>query len=162
MYFNGYLSQQQLLDLTSKAVDSDVVQIPRQLLGQGIFKPYWLGMPGAGSILDQFALDLATLNNTERLANGQVPLVQFLMNAASQLRLRGRPEADDFETIAHNIGNSTSGVPSLPNPQLLREVQQNEAIVGVDDMVDIGFLAAGIKVGQSVARITVPRFDSGT
>ncbi len=49
----------------------------------------------------------------------------------------------------------------MPNPQQLREIAQNEAIVGVDDMVDFNFLIRGINVGKSVARITVPRFDAG-
>ena len=87
--------------------------------------------------------------------------MQFLKNCASQLRLRGRAEADDFETVANSIANHTAGVPQSPNPQQLREITQNEAIVGVDDMVDFPFLAAGIEVGKSVARIVVPRFDNG-
>jgi V8-like Glu-specific endopeptidase len=161
MAFNGHLPQAQLNDLIAKAVDSDLLSGPRQLLGQGILRSFWLTFTVVGDPLTQFQLDLATLNNTERLANGEVPLVQFLKNAANQLRLRGRPEADDFEAIAQNIGNRTFGVPPMPNPQLLREVVQNEAIVGVDDMVDFAFLAKGIRVGQSVARIIVPRFEGG-
>jgi len=163
MTFNGYLTSSLLNDLSLKAVSSDLLQVPRQLLLQGIFKPFALNLPEPNFIskVDQFQLDLSNLNNTERLATGEVPLVQFLKNAAAQLRLRGKIEADDFETVAQDVGNHTAGVPSMPNPQNLREIKQNEAIVGIDDTVDYGFLAAGQKVGQSVARITVPRFENG-
>jgi V8-like Glu-specific endopeptidase len=163
MTFNGYLTPTQLTDLATRAVSSDLLQVPRQLLLQGIFRAFVFNLPTPNNIsqLDQFMLDLANLNNTERLATGEVPLVQFLRNAAAQLRLRGKVEADDFETVAQDVGNHTAGVPAMPNPQNLREIKQNEAIVGVDDTVDYGFLAAGQKVGQSVARITVPRFDNG-
>ncbi len=163
MAFNEYLSQPQQDDLTQKAIASDLLLLPRILLLQGIFRPFALALhtPPGGDPVTQFQLDLSTLSQTERLADGTVPLVQFLKNCASQLRLRGRPEADDFEAVANSIANHTAGISKLPNTQTLREITQNEAIVGVDDMVDFGFLAAGMKVGQSVARIVVPRFENG-
>jgi endonuclease G, mitochondrial len=160
--FTGYLSSSEISDLVLKAVSSGLVTVNRTLLLRGIFPPFALGLRNdAGNPIDQFALDLTNLNTTERLANGQVPLVQFLRNAADYLRLRGLPEADDFDRFANSIGNRTSGVPPLPDPAQLREVIHNEAIVGVNDMVDFPFLAGGVNVGKSIARIAVPRFDNG-
>lgn len=159
--FPGYLSASQVDDLVIKAVNSGLVDVPRNLLMQGILRAFVLTLTNANSTLDQFNLDLVNLNTTERLANGQVPLVQFLKNSASQLRLRGQPEADDFDALASSIGNHTTGVSQLPDPQKLPEVTRNEAIVGVNDMVDFNFLARGINVGKSVARIVVPRFENG-
>lgn len=161
MPFSGYLTQTQLNELTTKAVDSGLVDVPRSLLMQGILRSFVLSLLVVNNPLDQFQLDLSTLNNTERLANGQIPLAQFLRNAANQLRLRGQPEADDFDALASSVGNFAAGVSQLPNPQQLREVVQNEAIVGVDDMVAIRFLERGVVVGKSVARIVVPRFENG-
>jgi hypothetical protein len=43
----------------------------------------------------------------------------------------------------------------------LPEIVQNQAIIGRDDMVAFGFLAGGVAVGKSVARILVPRFENG-
>lgn len=161
MAFKGYLTQNEIRDLVKKAVSSGLVEIDRRLRLQGIFKPFLLGLTLDNIPIDQFQLDLVSLNETERLANGEVPLVQFLRNAATQLRLRGLPEAEDFEKLANSIGNRTAGVPPMPNPATLPEVVRNEAIVGVDDMVDFPFLADGAQVGRSVARIIVPRFENG-
>jgi hypothetical protein len=112
-------------------------------------------------MVDRFNLYLVRLNDTERLADGQVPVVQFLRNSANYLRRQARPEAGDFERAANAVGNRTQGVKPLPNTAQLREVQRTEAIIGVDDMVDFSFLAAGIQVGGSVGRVVVPRFEDG-
>jgi len=161
MAFSEYLSPAEFRNLVTKAVSSGLVLVNRNLLLQGIFNSFVLGLTIERNLLDQFQLDLVTLNTTERLADGQVPLVQFLRNAANQLRLRGRPEAEDFERATNSIGNNTRGVPNLPDPKQLPEVVRNEAIVGVDDMVDFPFLAGGVQAGRSVARIIVPRFENG-
>jgi len=159
--FSGYLSVNEINELVSDAVDADLVTANRTLLLQGIFRPFALGLPRDNDVLTQFNLDLVRLNYTERLANGQVPLIEFLHNCATYLKLRGRSEAERFEAVANLIQNRVQGVDNLPNPATLREVKNNEAIIGVDDMLDFRFLATGTQVGLSVARISVPRFDSG-
>lgn len=162
MSFPGYLSPTEINDLVNKAVDSDLVLANRAILLLGIYKPFALGLPDTEpNVVDRFNLYLVRLNETERLADGQVPVVQFLQNSANYLRRQGKPEAEEFERAANTIGNHTEGVKSLPDPKQLREVQTQEAIVGVNDMVDFSFLAAGIKVGASVGRVVVPRFENG-
>jgi endonuclease G len=162
MSFPGYLSPNEINDLMNRAVDSELVLANRAILMQGIYKPFALGLPDNDpNMVNRFNLYLVKLNETERLADGQVPVVQFLRNSANYLRRQGQPAAEDFERATNAIGNRTGGVKALPNPAQLREVQRNEAIVGVDDMVDFSFLAAGIKVGDSVGRVVVPRFENG-
>jgi len=159
--FPGYLSPAEIAQLVAKAIDADLITLGRPMLLQGIIRTFALGLRRIDNELDQFQLDLIKLNETERLADGQIPLVQFLRNAATQLRLRGRGEAEEFERAALSVSNRARGVPKLPDPRQLPEVQKQEAIVDVDDMVDYPFLAAGVAVGRSVARIVVPRFDNG-
>jgi len=162
MSFRGYLSPNEINDLVNKAVDADLVLANRAILLQGIYRPFALALPDTEpDLVGRFNLYLVKLNETERLADGQVPVVQFLRNSANYLRRQGRPEADDFELAASAVGNRTGGVKPLPDPSQLREVQQREAIIGIDDMVDFSFLAAGIKVGRSVGRVVVPRFENG-
>jgi hypothetical protein len=151
MSFNGYLTPVVVGALVQKAISSDLVLLSRSILLQGIDRGFVFGLTVVGNPLDQFQLDLIALNNTERLASGQVPLVQFLRNAASQLRLRGLAEAEDFECVANSIGNLTTGVPKLPDPAQLPELIANEAIVGVDDTVDFAFLA-GVCRSESLSR----------
>jgi|SRR5579859_5061095 len=159
MAFAGYLNNAELRELTEAAKESDLLELERPLLLQGIYKGFIFGLTRSPIPLNQFLLDLNALNFVERLENGEVPLVQFLQNAATQLRLRGRTEAEIFEKTANRIGNRTRGVTNLPDPAQLPEVTKNEAIIGSDDTVDFTFLAAGTAVGRSVARVLVPRFE---
>lgn len=161
MSFGGYLSTPQLNTLAAAARDSDLIEIDRRLHLQGIFRGFASGMQRNANPLDQFQLDLNALNSVERLENGEVPLVQFLENAAAQLKLRGRAEADLFERTANLVSNRARGVKDLPNTATLPEVTRNEAIIGVDDTVDFAFLAGGTAVGKSVARVVVPRYENG-
>ncbi len=161
MAFPGHLSPAEIEALVGKAIDSDLLLIDRALLLQGILRTFVLGLRDDGDPLTRFSRDLVKINEVERLVDGQVPIVQFLRNCGAQLRFRGRSEAEDFDRAASRIGNDCQGVPPLPATATLPEVVRNEAIVGVDDMVDFPFLQAGSKVGRSVALLSVPRFENG-
>jgi len=161
MLFKGYLTVNELQDITLAAVDSGLIELDRSLRLQGISKPFALGLKRESNPLDQFQLDLGTINDVERLDGGQVPLLRLLENSAYQAKLRGRKEAEVFERLANLVGNRARGIPRLPEPAQLPEVTRKEAIIGIDDMVDFPFLAAGAEAGRSVARITVPRFENG-
>jgi endonuclease G len=164
MSFPGYLTAEPLNALLQKAIDSGLVEAEREIYLNGIYRSYALALPepATRNRLNQFSFDLIAINRAERLVDGQVPIVQFLKNCASWLRIRGLPGADDFEREANAIANRSGGVQRLPDPAAIREITQNEAIIGVDDMVDFPFLAAGAQVGRSVARILVPRFENDT
>ena len=161
MPFTGYLTPSQIQTLVITAIASDLISVNRSLLLQGILKAYAQGLKKENDDTTQFNLDLVRINETERLADGQAPIVQYLRNCAFQLRIRGRADAAEFEQFASDIGNRVAGLAALPPVAGLREVTRNEAIVGVNDMVNIGFLAAGAAAAKSVARIRVPRFDAG-
>jgi endonuclease G len=159
--FQGYLSNIDVRELKAAAVDSGLLLIPRALLLNGLPPAYAAGIPYQPAPLDQFGLDLVHINGTERLANGVVPLVVFLENIAAELRLRQQPLAATFEEKLARVSNRAGGVPPLPQPAALPEIIANEAIIGDDDMVDVAFLARGIEIAGTVARIRVPRFENG-
>jgi endonuclease G, mitochondrial len=157
----SYLCQQEVQSLVKAAVDSDLLDTDRRLLHAGIYKPFRSNLVTSASPRDQFMLDLVKFNDVERLEDNSVPLAQFLQNAAALLRLSGRPEAELFERLANRIGNKVQGLGALPEPASLPEITRNEAIVHQDDMVRFDFLAEGVAVGRSVARLSVPRFQAG-
>jgi V8-like Glu-specific endopeptidase len=159
--FDYYLSPDEYNNLVEKAINGGLIGAPRDLLLNGIFKPFAFSLPRRGDDLTQFTSDLIEVNKVERLANGQVPLAIFLANCGSWLRHRGLQEGDDFERVANQIQQRVQGLPAFPNAATFREVQTKEAIIGSDDMVDVGFLARGALTGKSVAKIEVPRFDDG-
>jgi endonuclease G len=111
--------------------------------------------------LTQFQLDLNRMNSVEQLVNSDVPLIIYLKNIASQLAFRGRKEATVFDEVADQVSQRTSGVPILPEPKEQPEIVKNEAISGGGGMVGFNFLLRGNRVGKSVARILVPRFENG-
>lgn len=160
--FNGYLTMAEITTLVDAANASNLVSVPRALLLDGIPSSFVnTALPTDPSPLVQFQLDLAKTNRVERLADGIVPVVVLLQNAAFQLKLRGAPETAVFERTVNRIGNVTSGVPPLPDPTTLDEVVQKERIIGVDDSVDLVFLKGGLEIARAVALITVPRFENG-
>jgi len=161
MAFNGHLGNNTYQQLALIASEGDVLLIDRALRMTGIAPKVVGFLPIDPMPIQQFSIDLLRLNSIERLPTGEVPVVTFLRNIAFQLKLRGRTDkAEPFERAANAIGNKENGVPELPDPATLPEVK-NEIIIGLDDMVDFSFFAAGQTVGKSVARILVPRFDNG-
>jgi endonuclease G, mitochondrial len=161
MAFNGYLSNGEINELTKAAQTGGLFEMPRQLRLQGIPPLFVASLRADLPPLDQFTYDLARVNEVERLANGLIPVVILLRNAAERLRLLDRTEADFFERVLNRVDNATAGVPPLADPMTLPEVVKNEKIIGTNDMVDVGFLADGLAVARSVALIRVPRFAGG-
>ena len=161
MAFNGYLTSQEIDELTKAALESGLLTAPRQTLLVGIPAGYATALPLAQSPLDQFVGDLVEVNKVQRMAGGEVPVLIYLDNAAARLRLQDRAEARVFERILSRAGNVAAGVPPMPEPAQLPEVVNHERIIGTDDTVSIGFLADGLKVALAVALIRVPRYEQG-
>jgi endonuclease G, mitochondrial len=161
MAFNGYLTTQEINDLQAAALQGGLHTVPRQTLLAGIPPGFAAALPLASNPLDQFVLDLVETNKVERMAGGEVPVVTFLQNAAARLRLLDRVEARAFERVLNRVENVAAGVPPLPEPAQLPEVVQNERIIGLDDTLDLGFLAGGLQVARAVALVAVPRFENG-
>jgi endonuclease G len=157
--FTTHLTDAEIQELTQAAIDGDVFQFPRTLWFEHVRRAFVLMLQLAPAPLAQFQLDLAKLNSVERLEDGSVPLHQFLTNIERLLRTIGVKEAAIFGRLANKVGNAAQGVTPVANVAALPEIQ--EAIVHEDDSVPFGFLAAALKVGRSVGRIVVPRFDNG-
>jgi endonuclease G, mitochondrial len=109
----------------------------------------------------QLYSDLNTMNFVERLADGSVPLLDWLRQAGSLTRQMGRTQASVFTKYEAIVDAKASGQPSLPDPTTLREVINNEDIVHQNDMLDFSFLLAGVFAGAAVARLVVPRYENG-
>lgn len=161
MAFNGYLTHQEITDLTQAALNSGLINVPRPVLLAGLPAAFAAALPRVDNPLDQFNLDLVRVNGVERMAGGEVPVLIFLQNAAARLRLLDQPEARIFDRCLNRAGNTASGVPAMPEPAQLSEVVNHERIIGTDDTVGIGFLAEGLRVALAVALIRVPRHEQG-
>jgi len=116
-----WLDGNQVLAVQKAALDSGLIDLPRTLLLQGLPPGFRVGLVVDPTPLNQFNLDLGRLNNIERLADGLVPLVRYLQNAAEQLELRSMPQAEIFKRLANEVGNRVRGaaVATLPPPPTL-------------------------------------------
>ena len=100
-------------------------------------------------------LDLAALNERERLTDGTVPLRRFLANAVD---LAGTVAAADvLRRTLTEIDAVSSGAP----PVRVEPLDKEEAIVAHDDLVPFGFLRGGVTAAGAVAKLSVPRFEGG-
>jgi V8-like Glu-specific endopeptidase len=114
-----------------------------------------------GSALLQLYADLNVLNPIDQLADGSVPLRDWLRRAGELARASQRREADVFTKYEARVAAQASGQKAIPDPTQLREVVNNEDIVHRDDMVDFWFLEAGAFAGKSVVKVFVPRYENG-
>jgi len=104
----------------------------------------------------QLSSDVNRLNAQGPLIDGSIPLLQWLSSVAAQAA--GLEEQKVFLAAADEITHRATGAPRL-EPSALPEYK--ERIIHEDDMVLPSFLARGLKAGQSVAKLRVPRFENG-
>ena len=109
----------------------------------------------------QLYADLAVMNPIDQLADGSVPMRDWLRRAGELARGTQLLEADVFTKYEARVAAQASGQKTIPNPTQLREVVNNEDIVHQDDMVDFSFLEAGAFAGKSVCKVFVPRYMNG-
>lgn len=153
MTFRAYFSQDRILELRDAALAANL-HLNRAVLLGGI-TPLWAGsLPAAPNPLSQLQVDLQTMNAEERLADGTVPLVLWLKNAAANTA-SGKPLA-----VFRRALDELSGIPALPDPASLPELQE-EVVIHQNDMVDFTFLERGVAAGRSVAKLAVPRHQDG-
>ncbi|MBC7930581.1 MAG: trypsin-like peptidase domain-containing protein [Rubrivivax sp.] len=130
----------------------------RRLLTKGI-NPRWVGrLRNFDDDASQLSGDLHSLNSTERLADGSVPFEVWLRNAADEYghEVQGKV----FPRLLDELTTRATGAPPIEDPARMPEVR--EAVVHQNDMVAYGFLSAGQKAGESVARLSVTRYDNLT
>jgi endonuclease G len=115
-------------------------------LGGGLLNP---GM--------QLRSDLQIMNRIERLADGRVPLLDWLSSAeemTSELE-----QGKVFSDAIVDVSRRASGEPPPPSAERLPGIR--ERIIHQDDTVPVGFLAAGELAGRSVAKLQVTRYEDG-
>jgi endonuclease G, mitochondrial len=154
----------------------------------GLFDPQYRGSlldgidPGAAGFIPvnnpprlQLQIDLGWVTDTERIANGAVPLLIWLKNAA---RLR-RTFADgpSFRRWADYVSGLAGGEPLLamqrgaePDSPLVVTLgttrvalpELKEAVLfDKDAFVPFEFLSGGERAGRSVAHLSVPVYEQG-
>lgn len=157
-----YVSATEEDALIAAAIASDLVDADRKDRMEGIDKPWASALRFGNSAQDRFIFELRACNSIERLLDGTVPLARFLANCTRWLKFRSLPEATLFSTQATRIGNRTSGTPPMAIAAALPVAIKQEAIIGRNELLDYVFFSKGLRVGKSVGRILIPRFEGET
>lgn len=108
---------------------------------------------------DQLASDLRRMNQYARLADGTIPLLGWLENAAYHFRLL--PQGKRFEAALARVNGQGAATVAMA-PEEAPPTDFEEIITdGVDDLLDVAFLTVGARRLPSVAKVHVPAFRNG-
>lgn len=141
------------------ALAAQLQMAPREVLFSGIDPTAWGMIADMGNKNFQLGADVNWLNTTERIADGSVPFVRWLENAARQTRITRPVQSTVFMKFNDDLAQRTSGQPAIPSPQDLPEMK--EAVILEDDIMPFSFLLAGNRAGRSVAQLKVPELKNG-
>jgi endonuclease G, mitochondrial len=140
--------------LLNSPVDTSMV---RHLLFQHVSRSLTGLLMGGLPPALQLRSDINRLNEVRRLTSGEIPLQIYLQNAADLLG--PTEQAEVIKALLAEVNIRTSGTPRI-DPATLPELK--EALTHqTDDTVSIAFMVAGARVGASVMKLRVPRFDNG-
>ncbi len=149
---------QDLFKAALAVLGSDYQGPTRSSFFAGIPPGYLGGLPVAAAPNIQLMGDLNRLNRDVVLADGVVPLEVWLGNAV--LLYSARPDTASLRQFLTRTSGRAVGAPSVAARPADDQVTL-QAILGRDETLAFGFLEAGHRVGQCVAKLLVPRHENG-
>jgi len=151
------LTQAEVEKLITTILNSDVdVDTQRRLFLLGINAGFRGTLTHINSPRAQLTADIGKMNQLERLADGQVPLLIYLINIANLIP--GQTGEIELRKVADHLLRDTTGAP-LPDVSDMPEMK--EVIIFRDDMVTHEFMRAGLEAGRSVVKLLVPSYNNG-
>lgn len=156
-----YLKNDELRDLVILLEELDLIHPVRT---SPLFSTLPNGLRNAmrtvPSPMDENFMALTSLNRIERLADGEVPMIEVLQNAI--LSRRDRSEVQKLRALKLRLDQIASGAAEIDasTRSAVRSIVL-EAIVFRDDMLPFSFLWRALEVGLSVARLSVPMVEQG-
>jgi hypothetical protein len=163
----AYLSTEERAKLEDAFDEADIEYTPdvRARLLDGLDRDYVknvllssFGSQPATLLFD----DLKRMNIVQRLGDGTVPLEQWLRNAVSRPPLRAVPQRVVFEDALNKVVGKEASAGTLLDQKDTPSADFEELITdGVDDLQEVSFLETGASRLAGVAKVLVPRFESG-
>jgi endonuclease G len=165
----AYLEPEQIQEIHTHAVNTPGLLDQWRNLLVGIPIGYTSMLPNIDSDKNMglFA-QLDKMNEVAVLKGGVVPLERWLKNAAyfsdqfpehQEVFQRHAMTVAEQRAAAVKKQPAATESPAVPSAAQLGNIP--EKVIFTNDMVSFGFLAAAARVGNSVARLTVPRFQGG-
>ena len=147
------------IDELSAIIGRELAMDPqlRPVLFQAVHRDFLGVLPYNPRPANQVVSDLTKMNRVERLADGSVPLQQWLRAATAQVQDAG--DRSTLDRALDKVTAAASGEPSVD--AAAAAVESQELVIFRDDMVRFDFLERGAACGRSVGRISVPPWSSG-
>jgi hypothetical protein len=146
----------ELINIHEQAIAAGLHNKRDQMLF-GVNSEFVAGLDDVSSPRDQLLSDLNAMNEAGTIIGGAVPLERWLRNAAYAMSTR--PDKQRFFRERADEA-ARSAPPGDGDPALASSVKL-ERILFVADLLPFGFLAGAARIGRSVARMIVPRFEGG-
>jgi hypothetical protein len=156
----GLLNDSRIRDLVKAAIKAGLATPANRIELLGSVDQTFVAMQlSAGGLAagTQLLSDLRIMNRVESLADGTVPLRQWLDTA--ELIASATEEGAVFRAALDEVSRRATGE---PRPSALaKKERRKEAIIHRDDTLPVDFLAAGGLAAGSVARLLVSRYHQG-
>jgi V8-like Glu-specific endopeptidase len=155
-----YLPQPRITELFKALVDTGLAT-HRKLddLNADMNRHFVASLDTDGAPLDRLLRTLAELNRVERLADGSVPLAQWL-GAAEPRMISSEEGAKVVQAALNDVLRGGVKAPDVQAPPVPAGFEQTKDLTRTD-MLPFAFLTQGARVGRSVARLAVPRYEGG-
>jgi endonuclease G len=149
------LTQQEVQELANAIVSAKIYPQERGVLMQFVHDEFLARIPNINTTLGQVMTDLGWMNEFERIANGDVPLLIYLQNAAFVVSSLSK-ESLVVRKMLEKVQERALGMPVVD----ITTVQEiNEAIIHTDDTLPYSFINGASKAAASVAKICMYAFD---
>lgn len=163
---SDYLTPAEINQLTEVAARNGMGGTAvRELLFAFVNLDYYTRLPFQTNPRDQVQSDLIQMNRTTFLRSYEVPLLLWLEQAVQRLQSGNFADLRLFEKAHEKVALESQrriatdqGLPETPSPV----TGELERIVGRNDLLAFGWLGAALSVGNSVARLIVPRYYNGS
>lgn len=151
------ITQDTVIKLVDAILESGIDSLAeRRNFFQSVNRKFLAILTSSSNPRSQLTSDIGRMNEVERLADGQLPLLIYLQNLASFLS--DLEQERTVRTVIDLIVQKTSGA-RRPDPQKIPEIK--ETIIHTDDTVTFEFMRAGLQTAASVMKLQVPSFEYG-
>ena len=151
------LKQTEIIKLVDAFVASGIDYIASRGALMQFIDPNYVGLlPTGNPSATQMLQDIGRMNQAERIANGDIPLEIFLVNA--EFLLRATAQVEVIRETLSLLKQRANGMPVIDTTKI---PEAKEAIIHHDDTVTFSFMENGTKAATSVMKLRVPAFENG-
>lgn len=155
-----YLTAAEIRQISKAILDAGLMTpATRQTLLMGIHRGYVASLPLVGAVNAQITSDISHMNHVDYLVGYEVPLKTWLENAYWTAKSAFMPQQEVLKIFVDKVALASEEKIRTAKGQTFEPI--DERIIHKDDLLPFGFLSKATAVGNAIARLIVPRYESG-